>query len=201
MSQRREVELTADRREVARARAIVREQLAAWGLADLTGVAVAVVSELVTNALVYASGPYWLVLEHEAHAFHIGMTDSGPTWPRPAKPTEDDERGRGLLITDALTDYWNVRKTVWAHFLTSSLTAAGSPHILFPSATRPSDAAQVVVSAIREALTEHGAAHLAERFSAERALVTGEPYMAVRPMTVDQATALLDILRRGLDAA
>ncbi|MFI0975589.1 ATP-binding protein [Streptomyces sp. NPDC021093] len=121
--------LTRSPESVPRARATLRAVLNDW-LVDEQGLQSAelVVSELVTNAVRapvtaargrlvevrarYASGDGLLTLE---------VSDEGDGMPEARVPEDDETRGRGLLLVQALAERWGVRKrsggsgkTVWA---------------------------------------------------------------------------------------
>jgi anti-sigma regulatory factor (Ser/Thr protein kinase) len=91
--------------------------------ADRRGVASLLVSELVTNAVMYGGAPIWLGLTMNSAALRIEVTDAEPNTaavvPRDEKGGAPLPNGRGLRIVDALADLWGVTghtecKTVWA---------------------------------------------------------------------------------------
>ncbi|MEE1831202.1 SpoIIE family protein phosphatase [Streptomyces sp. SP17KL33] len=111
-------ELAAEPAAVARARAYVTRQLAAWGLAELEFTAELVVSELVTNAIRYGRPPVRLRLIHD-RTLICEVSDSGGTTPHLRRARGYDEGGRGLLLVAQLAEHWGTRrarqgKTVWA---------------------------------------------------------------------------------------
>jgi len=112
------------------ARGVLRD----WGLHHLMEDGVTLVSELVTNALqaswtLIEPAPVGLgLLANEGHliieAWDHCLKSTG--FPAPDDPDEDDERGRGLLIVDKLSNRWGVRrprnlgfKIVWCELLVS----------------------------------------------------------------------------------
>lgn len=109
---------------VGAARWFVRHALESWGIETLTDSAVLAVSELVTNAVIHAGTAVRVGLAIDAESLRIEVRDfhpgrSLPMSPRP--PSEDSERGRGLLIASALTSTWGVTytdgaKSVWLSF-------------------------------------------------------------------------------------
>jgi anti-sigma regulatory factor (Ser/Thr protein kinase) len=112
-------------RTAGRARHQLRDTLKGWGLEDLTDTAELVLSELVTNATRHARTPRGRLIEtrYERYpdAVRIEVHDADETWPQIAKPSEEDECGRGLALVDALTgEQWGVSarpgpgKLVWA---------------------------------------------------------------------------------------
>ncbi|MEV5430827.1 SpoIIE family protein phosphatase [Streptomyces sp. NPDC052701] len=111
-------ELSADPAVVADARKAVTRQLAHWGLEELVFTTELVVSELVTNAIRYASGPIRLRLIRE-RALVCEVFDGGATAPHLRHPRTTDEGGRGLLLVSQLTQRWGTRfvpegKIIWA---------------------------------------------------------------------------------------
>ncbi len=102
----------------------------AWRLGPMADAAVTVVSELVTNAVLYGSGPQagqaeaehvGLTLRHTRDELTVIVTDGNTSPPaHPATPGPYAESGRGLRVVDALADQWGwtslgvAAKAVWA---------------------------------------------------------------------------------------
>ena len=91
-------------------RAWTRQVLREWGLDRLADDTELLVSELTTNAL-QASTPIadatiglWLASDCERAV--ILVWDPSPQPPTPAKPGQDAEDGRGLLLVQALSLQW-----------------------------------------------------------------------------------------------
>ncbi|MEV0096096.1 ATP-binding protein [Streptomyces sp. NPDC050738] len=102
------------------ARHAVRDALRGWGLFPAFGdVAVLLVSELVTNALRYASGPIGVRLVRLDHGvLLVEVSDPLPDPPRERTSGPDDEGGRGLQLVACSAQRWGTRKgrtgkTVW----------------------------------------------------------------------------------------
>lgn len=119
-------ELPADPAAVAEARKTASRRLAEWGLAELSFTTELVVSELVTNAIRYASGPIRLRLIHE-RTLVCEVFDGGATAPHLRHPRATDEGGRGLLLVSQVAQRWGTRflpegKVIWAE---QSLTDPG----------------------------------------------------------------------------
>ncbi|MEV4441931.1 SpoIIE family protein phosphatase [Streptomyces sp. NPDC049577] len=111
-------DLPADPAAVADVRKYVAEQLATWGLDELTFTTELVVSELVTNAIRYAAPPIALRLIRDATLI-CEVSDGTSTSPRLRRARTYDEGGRGLLLVAQLTERWGTRftaggKTIWA---------------------------------------------------------------------------------------
>ncbi|MFI7502825.1 SpoIIE family protein phosphatase [Streptomyces sp. NPDC049687] len=113
-----EWELPADPAAVAEARKTASRRLAQWGLAELSFTTELVVSELVTNAIRYATGPIRLRLVLE-RTLVCEVFDGGATAPHLRHPRTTDEGGRGLLLVSQVTQRWGTRflpegKIIWA---------------------------------------------------------------------------------------
>ncbi|MGW2371607.1 SpoIIE family protein phosphatase [Kitasatospora sp. NPDC001683] len=111
-------ELVPDPAEVARARLLVTGWLDEWGLAELVFTTELIVSELVTNAIRYATGPVRVRLIRD-RSLICEVSDTGHTSPHLRQAARDDEGGRGLYIIAQLTECWGTRytedgKTIWA---------------------------------------------------------------------------------------
>ncbi|MEV0220145.1 SpoIIE family protein phosphatase [Streptomyces sp. NPDC050704] len=103
-------ELPSDPAVVARARAEVTRQLAAWDLDDLAFTTELVASELVTNAIRHATGPVQLRLLRD-RALICEVSDGSSTSPRLRRARTEDEGGRGLFLVAQLTERWGTRYT------------------------------------------------------------------------------------------
>ena len=91
------------------ARFYVRAALAYHDLGDFTDDAVAVTSELVTNAIEHAGAPQFglqIVRLADPEAVAVMVTDPSPLPPIKRDPPGDNEHGRGLYIVEALSDRW-----------------------------------------------------------------------------------------------
>jgi PAS domain S-box-containing protein len=111
-------DLPSDPAVVADARRTATRQLAHWGLDELAFTTELVVSELVTNAMRYATGTIRLRLIRE-RALVCEVLDGGATAPHLRHPRTTDEGGRGLLLVSQLTQRWGTRfvpegKIIWA---------------------------------------------------------------------------------------
>ncbi|WP_162824312.1 ATP-binding protein [Peterkaempfera bronchialis] len=95
-------------RNVARSRLLARTALAAWGAPQLADSAEILVSELVTNAVRYGSGPVSLALVLTEEALQISVSDCGPDLPATRPARTDEPGGRGLGIVERLCGGWQV---------------------------------------------------------------------------------------------
>jgi anti-sigma regulatory factor (Ser/Thr protein kinase) len=90
--------------------------------------AITIASELVTNSVNAGCGAVHLGLSFHRRSLRVTVEDDAPGEPQLIAASPEDERGRGLAITAALSDSWGVesvgpRKAVWAELpLTSALT-------------------------------------------------------------------------------
>ena len=106
-----EAELTA----VRRARSLIRDPLKRWGLEDLIDNSELLVSELVTNAIKYASNngedQVMLRLVLEPDSLVCEVHDSSPALPRVLQVDRDAESGRGLHVVSQMASRWGARRT------------------------------------------------------------------------------------------
>jgi anti-sigma regulatory factor (Ser/Thr protein kinase) len=104
----------------ARARAQVSAQLRQWRTKKGTrDNALVLVSELVTNAVRFATGPITVRLIRTGHGLLCEVGDTGNGRPRLSRGGLFDDGGRGLHVVHRLTTRWGVRwtdtgKVVWA---------------------------------------------------------------------------------------
>ncbi|WP_328806238.1 SpoIIE family protein phosphatase [Streptacidiphilus fuscans] len=109
--------LTAEPSAPALARRRVRATLCEWGLEPLLDTAELLVSELVTNAVRYASAPIGLRLLLGT-TLVVEVADPLPDPPREREAAGTDEGGRGLQLVHRLAYRWGTRaegggKVVW----------------------------------------------------------------------------------------
>ncbi|KOT92805.1 PAS/PAC sensor protein [Streptomyces rimosus subsp. pseudoverticillatus] len=102
---------------VAEIRRLVGERLATWGMEEAAFTMELVVSELVTNAIRYATTPIHLRLIKE-ECLICEVSDGSSTAPHLRRARLSDEGGRGLFLVDQLTQRWGTRysprgKTIW----------------------------------------------------------------------------------------
>ncbi|MPY55724.1 SpoIIE family protein phosphatase [Streptomyces spongiae] len=111
-------ELTRDPAAVAETRREVGERLAEWGLEEVAFTTELVVSELVTNAIRYATVPIQLRLIRQGTLI-CEISDGSSTSPHLRRARLSDEGGRGLFLVAELSHRWGTRytstgKTIWA---------------------------------------------------------------------------------------
>jgi anti-sigma regulatory factor (Ser/Thr protein kinase) len=94
------------------ARFHVRSALGRHRLDEYADDAVAITSELVSNAIQHVRGGGTETVEvtlariRNPDAVAVVVTDSSPVGPVMCKPSDISERGRGLLVVDELSVYW-----------------------------------------------------------------------------------------------
>ncbi|MEY9948568.1 SpoIIE family protein phosphatase [Kitasatospora sp. GAS1066B] len=111
-------DVPADPAIVAEIRAKATAQLHAWELDELAFVTELAVSELVTNAIRYATTPIQLRLIKD-RTLICEVSDASSTAPHLRRARIFDEGGRGLMMVAQLTERWGTRytgtgKTIWA---------------------------------------------------------------------------------------
>ena len=105
---------------VPEARELVQGVLRRWSCAEpVVDDALAVVSELVTNAMLHTDGPIRLELRATGRSIRVEIIDAStaPPWRRWAGATEEHGRGLGIVATLAAAWGYHTRpdgKAVWA---------------------------------------------------------------------------------------
>ncbi len=118
------IDVEPDLSAVRGARAGAVEVLNRWQVdPELIDDITLVISELVTNAVVYGRPPVGLSLRHSGRSVTIECHDGGAYMPRRLHATADDEHGRGLELVGLLATTWGTRrlergKAVWCTFTT-----------------------------------------------------------------------------------
>ncbi|MCX4912031.1 SpoIIE family protein phosphatase [Streptomyces sp. NBC_00687] len=108
-----------DLRGVKKARRFVDEQLAAWGLQEVSDSCQLITSEIVTNALIHAGSDVDIRLRAFDDHLRLEVSDAGsnPPIPSPLALAEEEnaeaEHGRGLLIVEALGAEWRSSPNGW----------------------------------------------------------------------------------------
>ena len=105
-------DLAPDEISVRQARMLIRDPMKRWGLEDYIPVTELLVSELVTNAVRYASrGEFSTGADIEFRLILEGgltceVYDSSPALPRVLQVDRDAENGRGLHVVSQLSQRW-----------------------------------------------------------------------------------------------
>jgi signal transduction histidine kinase/DNA-binding response OmpR family regulator len=112
----------------------VQQTLKLWGAPEtLIDDVVLLVSELVTNAILYGEPPVELRIRLGRDHLVLEVEDRASYLPRRMRPTADDEHGRGLQLTALLASRWGTRptrdgKVVWCVFTAN--VSAQPPEVL-----------------------------------------------------------------------
>ncbi|MFJ9606726.1 SpoIIE family protein phosphatase [Kitasatospora sp. NPDC101176] len=105
-----EWEVPSDPAAVGAVRSSVAERLASWGLDEAAFVTELILSELVTNAIRYGSGPIRVRLLRD-RALICEVSDGSSTSPHLKYAATTDEGGRGLFLVAQFADRWGTRYT------------------------------------------------------------------------------------------
>ncbi|WP_189302072.1 SpoIIE family protein phosphatase [Streptomyces albospinus] len=111
-------DVPSDPAAVADARAAITGQLEVWGLEEAAFTTELVLSELITNAIRYATGPIHVRLLYD-RTLICEVSDTSSTSPHLRYAADEDEGGRGLFLVSQLTQNWGTRytpegKIIWA---------------------------------------------------------------------------------------
>ncbi|MFB8242566.1 SpoIIE family protein phosphatase [Kitasatospora purpeofusca] len=103
-------EVPADPAAVSGVRAAVAERLEQWGLDEAAFVTELILSELVTNAIRYGTGPIRVRLLLD-RSLICEVSDGSSTSPHLRYAATTDEGGRGLFLVAQFADRWGTRYT------------------------------------------------------------------------------------------
>lgn len=103
-------QVPSDPAAVGEVRASVTRQLTEWGLDDLAFATELMLSELVTNAIRYGSGPIQVRMLHD-RSLICEVFDGSNTSPHLRYAASTDEGGRGLFLVAQLAERWGTRYT------------------------------------------------------------------------------------------
>ncbi|MGY0059915.1 SpoIIE family protein phosphatase [Streptomyces sp. LZ34] len=111
-------DVPCDPAAVAEVRAAVVPRLVEWGLEDMAFTAELVLSELITNAIRYATGPIRVQLLRDRNLI-CEVSDTSSTSPHLRYAATTDEGGRGLFLVAQFAERWGTRytaegKVIWA---------------------------------------------------------------------------------------
>jgi anti-sigma regulatory factor (Ser/Thr protein kinase) len=100
------------------ARRWLREQLDALGLAAHADVALLLVSEAVTNAVLHARSSLEVRVEPRGRGVRVEVRDGSPALPARRRLSARATTGRGVALLESLADHWGwerdgAGKTVW----------------------------------------------------------------------------------------
>jgi anti-sigma regulatory factor (Ser/Thr protein kinase) len=103
--------LPPDPRSPSRARGFVTRTLAGWELDGVDQDAALLVSELVTNALLYTRADAELVLRRAEAELRVELHDVSTVLPRRRHYSEMSTTGRGLALLEAVAASWGAERT------------------------------------------------------------------------------------------
>jgi anti-sigma regulatory factor (Ser/Thr protein kinase) len=103
-------DVPSDPAAVATVRNEANETLAAWGLEELTFTTELILSELITNAIRYATGPIDVRLLLD-RSLICEVADGSSTSPHLRYAATTDEGGRGLFLVAQMAERWGTRYT------------------------------------------------------------------------------------------
>ncbi|MFD9461799.1 SpoIIE family protein phosphatase [Streptomyces sp. NPDC060027] len=111
-------EVPSEPAAVGEVRASVSRRLAQWGLDEMAFTTELILSELVTNAIRYGSGPIGVRVLLD-RALICEVFDASSTSPHLRYAATTDEGGRGLFLVAQLAERWGTRytpegKVIWA---------------------------------------------------------------------------------------
>ncbi|GHG52232.1 SpoIIE family protein phosphatase [Streptomyces griseocarneus] len=111
-------DLPADPSLVSSVRAAVTRRLSEWGLDEIAFATELLLSELVTNAIRYGTGPIQVRLLYD-RTLTCEVADTSSTSPHLRQAATTDEGGRGLFLVAQLSQSWGTRytaggKVIWA---------------------------------------------------------------------------------------
>ncbi|WP_411147027.1 SpoIIE family protein phosphatase [Streptomyces sp. x-80] len=111
-------DVPTDPAAVAGVRSAAVRKLADWGLEEMAFTTELILSELVTNAIRYATGPIHLRILRD-RSLICEVSDTSSTSPHLRYAAHTDEGGRGLFLVAQLADRWGTRytaagKVVWS---------------------------------------------------------------------------------------
>ena len=95
---------------VRAAREFVRGQLSARPAHD-RDLAVLLVSELATNAIIHVGQPFEVRVDLSSMGIWVGVDDSNPILPPRTEAVTPDIGGRGLPLIAAIADRWGIDPT------------------------------------------------------------------------------------------
>ncbi|WP_329561490.1 SpoIIE family protein phosphatase [Kitasatospora sp. NBC_01266] len=119
-------EVPADGAAVGEVRAAVSRQLARWGLEELAFVTELILSELVTNAIRYATEPIQVRLLCD-RTLICEVSDSSSTSPHLRYAASMDEGGRGLFLVAQFAERWGTRHTATGKVIWAEQLLGGEP--------------------------------------------------------------------------
>ena len=111
----------------AAVRSLVSEMLRLWECGDYEETASLLASELATNALVHTGTDISVRLSLDREVLLVEVEDGSLELPRPIPITTDSERGRGLVVVQALSQKWGATRRAGGKVVWFELTVRPRP--------------------------------------------------------------------------
>ncbi|MER6913494.1 SpoIIE family protein phosphatase [Streptomyces sp. NPDC000594] len=123
----------SDTAAVAPVRAECARTLQRWGLEEISFTSELILSELITNAVRYATQPITVRLIHSTSLI-CEVFDGSSTSPHLRRAATTDEGGRGLFLVAQLAERWGTRytsrgKVIWTEQTLDGAPAPGGPDL------------------------------------------------------------------------
>ncbi|OEU90732.1 histidine kinase [Streptomyces abyssalis] len=128
-----EWDVESDPSAVSGVRNAVSSQLAEWGLEEQGFVTELILSELITNAIRYGTGPIKVRLLHD-RALICEVSDHSSTSPHLRHAATTDEGGRGLFLVAQFAERWGTRYTKDGKVIWTEQSLPGSRDATTPEA-------------------------------------------------------------------
>lgn len=107
------IRLAAEPSSAREARRFVAGVLQSWRMPEHSGGDLELLtSELATNAVRHAGGPFTIVIRYDGQVVRVEVGDGSRALPLPRRPENEVISGRGLLLVDRLASAWGVVPTV-----------------------------------------------------------------------------------------
>ncbi|MFI5751911.1 SpoIIE family protein phosphatase [Streptomyces sp. NPDC051644] len=128
-----QLDVLSDPSSVPRVRVEVSRKLAEWDLAEEAFTTELIISELVTNAIRYATGPIGVRLLRD-RSLICEVSDHSSTSPHLRQAATTDEGGRGLFLVAQFADRWGTRytdhgKVIWTEQALPAVPPPSSPSV------------------------------------------------------------------------
>ena len=113
-----EVLLPPDTESPRRARRFIEDALSDGAPAEVVELAVLLVSEVVTNAVLHARSAVRIAITWDNRRLRVEVADKSPATPVARQFAADSGTGRGLMLIEELSDAWGTSpvgdgKVVW----------------------------------------------------------------------------------------
>lgn len=116
------IELDSGPTAPRQARRFIQEQWPSMfaGASTTEADVVLVASELVTNAVEAGARHVTIQIDVQDTQVALSVSDDARGWPTQRRPSPDDARGRGLIITTQLTTHWKATESATGKTITAT---------------------------------------------------------------------------------